>query len=223
MSLSDEMKQALLDYFAKGDSNARSFQSLTTIFEKVIRSTRWRDTFFNDIEGVDDEEHLRTILDQMVIDGQLERDWGERDYEGSYRAVKDVGINHLTTANVATGRSEVSSPMLGLGMLKHPDPPSSLISSSSWTGLPSQFVLDEQKKAELVLLLAAAERTLDSLGMGNSEKATVRAYIIAARALSDVPDPPVDIIWELINRANSLAGIAALFVSIIALFTSAAR
>jgi hypothetical protein len=97
------------------------------------------------------------------------------------------------------------------------------INSSSWTGLPSQFVFDQQKQVELIALLNDAEKSLDSLGAGNSEKAMARAYIVAARTLSDVPDPPVDIIWELVTRANALAGIASLFVSIIALFTAAAH
>ncbi|MEG3083621.1 hypothetical protein U1707_08205 [Sphingomonas sp. PB2P12] len=93
--------------------------------------------------------------------------------------------------------------------------------SSDWTGLPSQFVLTEQKNAKLVALLENAERELDSVGAGNQEKAMARAYIVAARCLADAPEPPVDLIWEIINRANNLAGVASLLVSIIALFTAA--
>ena len=95
------------------------------------------------------------------------------------------------------------------------------VDSSAWTGIPSQFVLNEVRKAELSTLLIKAERDLDNLGAGNSEKAMARAYIVAAKALADAPDPPVDIIWDLIGRANNLAGIASLFVSIIALFQTA--
>jgi hypothetical protein len=98
-----------------------------------------------------------------------------------------------------------------------------VVLSSTWTGLPSNFELNEQKRAALVSMLDEAERALDSVGAGNSEKAMARAYIVAARALSDAPDPPADLIWEIIQRANSLAGIASLFVSIVALFAAAAH
>ncbi|NML05098.1 hypothetical protein [Sphingomonas sp. G-3-2-10] len=100
---------------------------------------------------------------------------------------------------------------------ERPTPPTS-VDSRGWTGLPSEFELNEEKKASLISLLNDAERTLDSLGAGNSDKAMARAYIVAVRALADTPDPPVDLIWEIIGRANSIAGIASLFVSIIALF-----
>lgn len=93
--------------------------------------------------------------------------------------------------------------------------------SSSWTGLPSTFAMDEQKSANLVALLRKAEDGLDRIGAKNAEKAMARAYIVAAQALADAPDPPADLIWEIINRANNLAGVASLFVSIIALFTAA--
>lgn len=96
--------------------------------------------------------------------------------------------------------------------------PQPVIESSSWTGLPSDFVLSEEKRTRLVACLQDAETQLDHIGAGNAEKAQARAYIVAAKALADAPDPPADLIWELIQRANSIAGIAALFVSIIALF-----
>ena len=95
-----------------------------------------------------------------------------------------------------------------------------VVDSSKWTGLPADFALTEQRAESLISMLSDVERALDSIGADNSEKAMARAYIVAAKALADAPDPPVDIIWELINRANSLAGIASLFVSVIALFAA---
>jgi hypothetical protein len=95
------------------------------------------------------------------------------------------------------------------------------VDSSSWTGLPSTFQLTDAKRESLVRLLSDTELALDAAGVGNSEKAMARAYIVAAKALADAPEPPADLIWEIINRANQLAGIASLFVSIIALFVSA--
>ena len=97
---------------------------------------------------------------------------------------------------------------------------SSNIQSATWTGLPSDFALSEEKRTRLVTCLQQAEAGLDFLGIGNQQKAQVRAYIVAAKALADAPEPPVELIWELIQRANAIAGIASLFVSIIALFVA---
>jgi hypothetical protein len=99
----------------------------------------------------------------------------------------------------------------------------SSINSSNWTGLPSNFVLTEQKRDQLVTMLRNAEADLDSLGASNHEKAMARAYIVAAKTLADAPEPPTDLIWELVNRANQRSGIASLFVSIMALFASVAN
>ena len=93
------------------------------------------------------------------------------------------------------------------------------VDSSSWTGLPTGFEIDAVRRDTLIAAISSAERQLDELGASNHEKAQARAYIVAIRALAEAPEPPADLIWELANRANSLAGIASLFVSIIALFT----
>ncbi len=92
--------------------------------------------------------------------------------------------------------------------------------SSAWTGLPSDIELSETRRAELMVLLDDAERALDAVGSLNSEKAMARAYIIAAKTLADTPSPPVDLIWEMVNRANQLCGITSLFVSIFAFFAA---
>lgn len=94
----------------------------------------------------------------------------------------------------------------------------SRVDSSTWTGLPSDFELSEEKRTTLVAYLQEAESKLDSLGISNEAKAQARAYIIAAKVLADAPEPPSDVIWELVQRANSIAGIASLFVSVIGLF-----
>ena len=97
------------------------------------------------------------------------------------------------------------------------------VDSSKWTGLPNGFALTEQKREMLARALGDAELALDGVGAGNSEKAMARAYIIAAKALADAPEPPADLIWELVQRASNLAGVASLFISVIALFSGAAH
>ena len=89
MTLSDQMERALLDYFAKDDGDERTFQSLTTIYETVSRPAHWRESFFSDLEGVVDKDQLKVVLDQLVIDGLLQKDWGKDSYEPSYRATEE--------------------------------------------------------------------------------------------------------------------------------------
>lgn len=153
------------------------------------------------------------------------------DWEGSYfRDVSKVlgGYDGWSFQISASGSRKVEAEFRDLDEIREflgvAEPQiAKQINSAAWTGLPSQFVLNEERKAELSTLLVKAERDLDDLGAGNSEKAMARAYIVAAKVLTDAPEPPVDIIWNLIGRANNISGIASLFVSIIALFQTAAQ
>lgn len=90
--------------------------------------------------------------------------------------------------------------------------------SASWTGLPTAFELTEAKRQTLVRDLELAEDRLVGLGLSQEIQAQARAYFVAARILAEAPEPPADIIWNIIGRANSLSGIASLLLSIVALF-----
>jgi hypothetical protein len=94
------------------------------------------------------------------------------------------------------------------------------VDSSAWTGLPPTFSLTNERRETLISLLSAAEEGLSEL-KDNTTKAQARAYIIAAKHLADAPEPPADLIWEIVQRASNLAGVASLFISIIALFSAA--
>jgi hypothetical protein len=93
------------------------------------------------------------------------------------------------------------------------------LESPDWLELPPSFRLSQAKQDELLNLLGEAELSLDTLKMPNAEKAMARAYLVAAKTLADAPEPPIDIIWELLNRANQISGIAALLISIFGLFS----
>jgi len=94
------------------------------------------------------------------------------------------------------------------------------IDSGKWTGLPSQLELTQERLQRLISELARVEREIGDLPLSNSEKAQIRSMVLAAKILAESPDPPADLIWELIERANSLAGLASLFVALLALFRS---
>ncbi|MEA3051316.1 MAG: hypothetical protein QOG72_219 [Sphingomonadales bacterium] len=103
-------------------------------------------------------------------------------------------------------------PDVGLGGAGLP-----LVDSESWTGLISDTELNEEKRSKLIANLKQIESDLSATSLSNAEKAQARAYIAASIILSEMPEPPVDLIWEMITRAATIAGIASLFVSVIAL------
>ena len=92
-----------------------------------------------------------------------------------------------------------------------------LIESSSWTGIYSKAKLSESAADGLSKMLSDVQAQLDSLAISNTEKSQALAYIVAAKALAQAPEPQADLIWELIGRLNALSGVAGLLVAIIAL------
>ncbi|CAN5449747.1 hypothetical protein BH10PSE14_BH10PSE14_17620 [soil metagenome] len=78
--------------------------------------------------------------------------------------------------------------------------------------------LTEAHRTELVSEIDRVIVKLDSENISNEIKSQAYAYLSAAKTLAEAPEPPTSIIWDLIERASHLAGITALFVSIIALF-----
>lgn len=95
-----------------------------------------------------------------------------------------------------------------------------LADSELWTGRVGKVLAETARREEFILLLDHAEKNLTLVSASNSERALARAYIIAAKTLAEAPEPPEDMIWELIFRASALAGVASLFVAIIALLSS---
>jgi microcompartment protein CcmK/EutM len=172
----------------------------------LVLEPHWAKNFFSDhtlSSLVDTRRHLGPLRQQYVSLSSEGVRWVEEELGDNVASfLEQLGAIHNSHGEKVDERQAIDG--------------------SSWTGLPSEFRLTDQKRESLITMLQGAELALDSLGAGNSEKAMARAYIVAARTLADAPDPPVDIIWEILNRANSLAGIASLFVSIIALFTAAA-
>lgn len=86
---------------------------------------------------------------------------------------------------------------------------------------PTRLTIDEGMRERIVDEVAKIHVAIEGTSVGNVEKAQARALLRAIEALADAPEPPGDLIWELLQRANNISGIASLFVSIIALFTAA--
>ena len=80
-----------------------------------------------------------------------------------------------------------------------------------------KFFLAEERREKFLSLADQSVSEVGQSDLSNSEMAQARGYLTAARALAEVPDPPVDLIWTILQRANSIAGIASFFVALIAL------
>ena len=83
-----------------------------------------------------------------------------------------------------------------------------------------RFYLSRESREKLLSEADEIGRKLDDFGVTNSEKSQARAYIAAMKVLAEAPQPDDDLIWEIVSRANQLAGVASLFVSLVALFVS---
>lgn len=83
----------------------------------------------------------------------------------------------------------------------------------SWDGL-KQIDVNDTNKDKFILAVSTALEQLDQNDLTNEQKSQSRVYLIAAKELADTPEPPSDIIWELIQRAGAICGILGLFLPI---------
>ena len=91
------------------------------------------------------------------------------------------------------------------------------IESSRWTGRRRKVALSAKRVDQLIEELGRIELRLSALPISNAEKSQARAYVLAAKLLAESPEPPGELIWELLKRASEIAAIATLFVSVFAI------
>ena len=87
--------------------------------------------------------------------------------------------------------------------------------------LNSDYFHSEAQKVRFISETDDQLAAVDAADLSNSERAQARGYLRAAKALAEVPDPPADLIWKIINRAASIAGIAGFFLTLLALIAAA--
>lgn len=85
--------------------------------------------------------------------------------------------------------------------------------SARWTGL-TNTVIDTRNAKAVTALIDNALLSLSASSAGNSEIMQAAAYLKAARELTDAPDPPSELIWEMISRAANLTGLLGLFYTL---------
>jgi hypothetical protein len=66
--------------------------------------------------------------------------------------------------------------------------------------------------------VVVARSAIDKAQIPNTERARALAYLNAVDSLLTSPEPDRDLIWTILERANSLAGIAGFFLALIAVF-----
>lgn len=95
------------------------------------------------------------------------------------------------------------------------------VDSSSWTGLPAGFSFTPQVQARVVQLLGRAISEVDKSDLGNNAKAQTSAYLRAALVLAEAPDPPPDLVAELLRRiryAGELVGFLSSMTGLLSIF-----
>jgi hypothetical protein len=87
-----------------------------------------------------------------------------------------------------------------------------VIDSSSWTGIAAHRITEAN--AEYVRSSIRGARELIEGSSSNERTSQALVLLKAAEDLTEAPDPPSDIIWQLIERAGAVCGILGLFISI---------
>lgn len=202
-----ELEDIVLSYLAEDDSDEPKFQSLTTIFEKAELPQEWRHSFPEEERGLDDKEAIRAALSQLEMDGMVECRWGERDYEGNYRVTREGYYSAVIgEQNLVVDEAEFT-PLPSV-----PIP----IDSSKWTGRR----LREKELAELAKTIDDCIDRISDLQLPQEQLAQARSYLLAARALSEAPDPPINVISWLLAHFDRIVGIAGLLVGVASLVSS---
>ena len=200
--MSDEARErSLLAYLSSDLEDHQRYRSLTTIFEQFDRPDQWKSSYALDVT-IDDKESLRSVLDEMVLDGLVEGRMGARDYERSYR-LSDQGLYEVFA----------EEPLVIVELPPQDEAVNLSVDSKQWTGLTDTII--DSRNAKIVS--GMIEKAIDSLpasGAGNFHIMQATAYLKAAKELVDAPEPPSQLIWQLISRAADVIGIFGFFYTI---------
>ncbi len=213
------LERAILEYLSRNEESTDSFHSFTTIFEEVAEPYTRQTTYFKDGGEINRKEYIRAFLDQMVADGLLDSQLGERGYEANYRLTDQgqyeaSGFDQLTlSSNVLTdGSGEPLFTERGdfLEAEEIPKDEPITVDSSKWTGL-TKTIIDARNAKVVSGLIGKALDCLPESEKGNFEIMQATAYLKAARELVDAPEPPSEEIWRFISRAADIVGLVSFF------------
>jgi hypothetical protein len=131
----------------------------------------------------------------------VEATYGDKD--GVPPLFDDIDFSPATSIDGLMSRTTSDEPSI---VAHDPEP----ILSETWTGR----TLSAVQKIELVQNIDAALGSVAGLTLSQEKASQVRSLLLAARTLSEAPDPPLDIIKLIFGNVDRLIGIAGFFVGL---------
>jgi len=229
-----DMEELLLRYFINDDRAARGAQPLSAIFGQVGRSSRgWRGAFFDDLRTPEEKHALWLLLERLarrrLVQKHQTSDDQEPFFEGNDGPIRRYFEQQSLDRDGQRDPSGLDDQIDPAGEPRQPteiplDAPDGSdndprlrqaiqVDSTSWTGLTRVRVTHRNARTISRLIdIALGELSAD----GNAKTAQARTLLLAAKELTDAPEPPSDIIWELIQRAGAAVGLLDIFFRIFA-------
>jgi hypothetical protein len=90
-----------------------------------------------------------------------------------------------------------------------------VVDSSTWTGL-SKTRIDSRNARQVARMIDRALVEISSSGAGNEQIMQAAAFLRAAKELVEAPQPPSELIWQLVSKAADIVGLMGLFFMIFA-------
>ncbi|WP_156255885.1 hypothetical protein [Sandarakinorhabdus oryzae] len=200
-----DIAQAVLAYLVHLDDGAPEYHSLTTIYEKIFSDKEnlfWSE---DDLNVIDTKEEIRVVLDQMVLDGLLDGNMGERDYETSYKLTdqgiyEGAGFGALITKyteDAPLEQNEESVPLIEFD-------------SVDWTGLATRItedqfleICDKTKALRVAIVQSDVDYRTQQNALGR---------VKAIEELLQTPDCPWRIVVELLSNPAFSSFMSALSI-----------
>ncbi len=145
-------------------------------------------------------DELRQVVRRMVREGWLTQSDALNDL---YYELTDNGIVELQARKSSESNFELSEDE---------------VTDRRWARL-KQITIKRDNAEQISTLL---DRSLDELGkqqITNEQHRQAAAYLLAAKELVNAPAPPSDFVWDLVQKAAAIAGVAQIVLAIFAVLT----
>jgi hypothetical protein len=183
-----------------------------TLNELLVDFYRWREDDPIEVDAAGEIERAVLVLEDAATRGLLEK-YELASVRDTPMRISRAGESALMEWNVAStdDYSEASvEDVLTDGQVSHYD-------SAAWTGITQKLI--DARNAKLVSsLIDKALLSLPISEAGNFKIMQAAAYLKAAKELTDAPEPPSELIWQIIGRAADLVGLLGLFAMLFQAF-----
>jgi hypothetical protein len=183
---------------------------------------RWGERLFDDYtfsSRIDSRRHIGPLVQQHVSLSPTGLRWAEDELgenvasflerNGAHYTVPDNVLTNEDGEPITTEDGEYITVEDAIDSV--PSPTEIRVQSEAWTGI-SSVRIDARNAQAVSRLIDAALNELPR--DGNERVAQARTLLLAAKELTDAPEPPSDIIWELVQRAGAVVGLLDIFIRI---------